>query len=42
MDDLQDKQGFELIPIPQDALGEQAQQATHEVRRIWDKEKQLW
>jgi DNA-damage-inducible protein D len=42
VDDSQEKQGFELIPIPQDALGDAEQQGTHEVRRIWDKEEQLW
>ena len=42
MDDFQEKQGFELLPIPEGALGEQAESASHEVRRIWDKEKQLW
>ncbi len=42
MDNAQDKQGFELIPIPQEALGDEAQQKTHEVRRIWEKEEQIW
>lgn len=37
-----DKHGFELIPIPQDALGDHKGEETYEVRRIWDKEHQLW
>lgn len=42
MDGEQDKQGFEILPIPQDALQEINQQERYEVRRIWDKEEQSW
>jgi DNA-damage-inducible protein D len=42
MDDTQGKHGFELIPIPQDALGSAEAEETHEVRRAWDREEQLW
>jgi hypothetical protein len=43
MDDFQEKPGFERLPIPQGALGSQAQEERgHEVRRVWDEEKQLW
>ena len=38
----QDKQGFELIPIPQEALGDKETEELNEVRRVWDREDQLW
>jgi hypothetical protein len=41
-DSQQDKQGFELIPIPQEALGTEETEAFYEVRRVWSKEDQLW
>ena len=36
------KQGFELIPIPQETLGNNESEELSEVRRVWDKEDQLW
>lgn len=43
MDDTQqDKQGFELIPIPQETLGNEETEEFYEVRRVWNKEDQSW
>jgi len=43
MDDSQQHQrGFELLPIPQEALGNEEAEDLNEVRRGWDKEDQLW
>ncbi len=41
-DSQQDKQGFELIPIPQEALGTEGTEQFYEVRRIWDQHDQCW
>ena len=41
-DSRQNKHGFELIPISQEALGNEKAEELYEVRRVWDKEDQLW
>jgi DNA-damage-inducible protein D len=41
-DSQQDKQGFELIPIPQEAIGPEENEEIFEVRRVWHKEDQIW
>ncbi len=42
MDNTQDTGGFERLPIPQEAIGNADAQETHEVRRVWEREEQLW
>lgn len=41
MSDNQEK-NFESLPIPQGVLGLQSDQALPEVRRVWDKDEQVW
>lgn len=41
-DSQKGNQGFELIPIPQEALGNKETEELNEVRRVWNKEDQLW
>ncbi len=41
-DSQQNEQSFELIPIPQEALSNQETEELNEVRRVWDKDDQLW
>ena len=41
-DSQQEKQGFELIPIPQEALGTEGTEHFYEMRRIWDQHDQCW
>lgn len=38
----QDKQSFELLPISQEALGDKEIKEHYEIRRVWDKDEQLW
>ncbi|MBO0780701.1 MAG: hypothetical protein J2P37_17910 [Ktedonobacteraceae bacterium] len=38
----QNKQGFELIPIPQETIGSEEHEEIVEVRRVWHKEEQIW
>jgi hypothetical protein len=41
-DSQQDKEDFERLPIPQEALGNEETEELFEVRRVWKKEDQLW
>ncbi len=38
----QDKQSFELLPIPQEMLSDKEIGERYEIRRVWDKEEQIW